>query len=53
MNKELIEKAWEDRSMLQDSSTLKAIEDVIEQLDKCSISGYCVWNYSDSQLFII
>lgn len=34
MNKELIEKAWEDRSMLQDSSTLKAIEDVIEQLDK-------------------
>lgn len=34
MNKELIEKAWEDRSMLQDSSTLQAIEDVIEQLDK-------------------
>jgi 2,3,4,5-tetrahydropyridine-2-carboxylate N-succinyltransferase len=31
---ELIEKAWEDRSLLQDVSVQKAIKDVIEQLDK-------------------
>lgn len=31
---ELIEKAWEDRSLLQDASVQKAIKDVIEQLDK-------------------
>ncbi|GCC50219.1 2,3,4,5-tetrahydropyridine-2,6-dicarboxylate N-succinyltransferase [Chryseotalea sanaruensis] len=32
--RELIEKAWEDRSMLQDVSVQKTIREVIEQLDK-------------------
>lgn len=32
--RELIEKAWEDRSMLQDASVQKTIREVIEQLDK-------------------
>jgi 2,3,4,5-tetrahydropyridine-2-carboxylate N-succinyltransferase len=32
--KELIDAAWEDRAMLQDSATIKAIETVIDQLDK-------------------
>jgi 2,3,4,5-tetrahydropyridine-2-carboxylate N-succinyltransferase len=30
----IIEKAWEDRSLLQDSSTQAAIRSVVEQLDK-------------------
>ena len=32
--KQLIEAAWEDRSLLQDSKTTQAIEAVIEDLDK-------------------
>ena len=32
--REIIEKAWEDRSLLAEPETLKAIEDVIEKLDK-------------------
>ena len=32
--KQLIDAAWEDRAMLQDSATIKAIETVIDQLDK-------------------
>ena len=32
--RELVEKAWEDRSLLQDSEVIKAIEHVIEDLDK-------------------
>lgn len=32
--RELIEKAWEDRSMLQDANVQKTIREVIEQLDK-------------------
>lgn len=32
--RELIEKAWEDRSMLQDASVQSTIREVIEQLDK-------------------
>ncbi len=32
--RELIEKAWEDRSMLQEASVQKTIREVIEQLDK-------------------
>jgi 2,3,4,5-tetrahydropyridine-2,6-dicarboxylate N-succinyltransferase len=32
--RELIEKAWEDRNMLQDASVQKTIREVIEQLDK-------------------
>src|SRR5690554_6384318 len=32
--KELIEKAWEDRSLLNTPEVVKAIEDVIESLDK-------------------
>lgn len=32
--RELIEKAWEDRSLLQDASVQKTIREVIEQLDK-------------------
>lgn len=32
--KELIEKAWEDRSLLQDKNVQQSIRDVIEQLDK-------------------
>jgi 2,3,4,5-tetrahydropyridine-2-carboxylate N-succinyltransferase len=29
-----IEKAWEDRSLLQNAETLKSIRDVVEKLDK-------------------
>jgi 2,3,4,5-tetrahydropyridine-2-carboxylate N-succinyltransferase len=32
--KEIIEKVWEDRSLLQDSTTLQTIEEIIEALDK-------------------
>lgn len=32
--KELIEQAWNDRSLLQQADTIKVIEEVIEQLDK-------------------
>ena len=32
--KEIIEKAWDDRSLLSEKSTLDAIETVIAQLDK-------------------
>ena len=32
--KEIIEKAWEDRSMLQDKDVQETIRDVVEQLDK-------------------
>ena len=32
--KEIIEKAWEDRSLLKDKETVQTIEAVIEQLDK-------------------
>lgn len=32
--KEIIEKAWEDRSLLQDSITLQTIEGIVELLDK-------------------
>ena len=32
--KEIIEKAWEDRSLLQDSQVINAIEGVVEGLDK-------------------
>lgn len=32
--RELIEKAWEDRGMLQDATVQKTIREVIEQLDK-------------------
>jgi len=31
--RELIEKAWEDRSMLQDEQVIKAIREVIASLD--------------------
>src|SRR5690606_20306986 len=32
--REIIEKAWQDRALLQDSSTQSAIRSVVEQLDK-------------------
>lgn len=32
--KQLIDKAWDNRSLLQDSKVINAIEDVIEQVDK-------------------
>lgn len=32
--KEIIEKAWDDRSLLTDPNTLKAIEEVVAKLDK-------------------
>ena len=32
--KEIIEKAWDDRSLLSEKSTLDAIEAVVAQLDK-------------------
>jgi 2,3,4,5-tetrahydropyridine-2-carboxylate N-succinyltransferase len=32
--RELIEKAWEDRSLLRDADVIKAIEDVVAQLDR-------------------
>ena len=32
--KDLIEKAWDDRSLLQNPNTVKAIEEVIEEIDK-------------------
>lgn len=32
--KEIIEKAWDDRSLLNDKATVQAIEHVIEELDK-------------------
>ena len=35
--KELIEKAWENRSLLKDSEVVEAIETVIEELDKGNI----------------
>ncbi len=35
--KDIIEKAWDDRSLLNDSDTVKAIEAVIEGLDKGSL----------------
>jgi 2,3,4,5-tetrahydropyridine-2-carboxylate N-succinyltransferase len=33
-HKEIIEKAWEDRSLLSDATTQKAINEIIEKLDK-------------------
>lgn len=32
--KALIEEAWENRSLLQNPNTVKAIEEVIEEIDK-------------------
>src|SRR5687767_14429046 len=32
--KELIERAWENRELLKEKSTVEAIEQVVEQLDK-------------------
>ena len=37
MNKEIIEQAWNDRSLLQDAETQRAIKNVIESLDKGEI----------------
>jgi len=37
MNKEIIEQAWNDRSLLQDAETQRAIKDIIESLDKGEI----------------
>lgn len=34
MNRELIEKAWENRDLLKDKDVVKAIKDIIEALDK-------------------
>ena len=41
----IIEKAWDDRSLLQESQTTDAIRAVIEMLDegKLKISGYDHW----------
>ncbi|MEH0155514.1 2,3,4,5-tetrahydropyridine-2,6-dicarboxylate N-succinyltransferase [Limibacter armeniacum] len=33
-NQELIEKAWDDRSLLKDEATIKAIKDTVDALDK-------------------
>jgi 2,3,4,5-tetrahydropyridine-2-carboxylate N-succinyltransferase len=37
MNKEIIELAWNDRSLLQEAETQRAIKSIIEQLDKGEI----------------
>jgi 2,3,4,5-tetrahydropyridine-2-carboxylate N-succinyltransferase len=37
MNKEIIELAWNDRSLLQEAETQRAIKSIVEQLDKGEI----------------
>ena len=53
----IIESAWENRDLLKESSTIKAIETVIEQLDKGLLrvaekTSDGLWIVNDATIFL-